>query len=291
MMKTVLLLFLLFASMVTAAQGNNTAVGKRIDTIHSAILKEDRYIWVHLPKNASTVSSTGFPVVYVLDGDVLFEEVTNIFTRLYKETGKNISDEVIVVGVGNIWLRYRDYSATRISSSPWVDEHTAKTTGGGEAFISFLEKELLPHIHVTYPVSSTRILIGHSMGGLAVMNILLKHTSLFDYYAAIDPSMWWDDQKLLKESKVLLSSKTFEKKSLFLAIANTMNKDMDVAQIKTDNSAKTVLIRPSLTLVDYINASIHSKLRFTWKYYPEHHHMTVSSPGMYDALKYFLKIF
>ena len=291
MMKPVLLLFLLFASMATAAQGNKTAVGKRIDTIHSALLKEDRYIWVHLPKNASISSSKRFPVVYVLDGDILFEEVTNIFNRLYKETGKNISDEVIVVGVGNIWLRYRDYSPTRISSSPWVDDHTAKTTGGGEAFISFLEKELLPHIYVTYPVSSTRILMGHSMGGLAVMNILLKHASLFDHYAAIDPSMWWDDQKLLKESKAILSSKTFEKKSLFLAIANTMNKDMDVAQIKTDTSAKTVLIRPSLTLVDYINASTHSKLRFTWKYYQEHHHMTVSSPGMYDALKYFLKIF
>jgi predicted alpha/beta superfamily hydrolase len=196
-----------------------------------------------------------------------------------------------VVGVGNIWLRYRDYSPSHINSSPWVDDHTAKTTGGAEAFISFLEKELLPHIQAKYPVSSTRILMGHSMGGLAVMNILLKHTNLFDHYAAIDPSMWWDDQKLLKESKGILSRKTFEKKSLFLAIANTVNKDMDVAQIKMDTSARSVLIRPSLTLADYINANLHSKLRFTWKYYKDHHHMTVSAPGMYDALKYFLNIY
>ena len=66
---------------------------------------------------------------------------------------------------------------------------------------------------------------------------------------------------------------------------------MDAAQIKTDTSAKTFLIRPSLTLVDYIKANRHNKLRFTWKYYKEHHHMSVSSPAMYDALKYFLNLF
>jgi hypothetical protein len=77
---------------------------------------------------------------------------------------------------------------------------------------------------------------------------------------------------------------------LFLAVANTIKKDMDVPQIKSDTSAKSVLIRPSLILADYINASSNSKLKFTWKYYKEHHHLTVPSAGMYDALKYFFNI-
>lgn len=262
-MKPISLLLLLFAGIVTAAQGNTT-LGNRIDTLHSAILKEERYVRVHLPRNASINGSKRFPAIYVLDGDALFEEVSKILSRLNNETGRTISEEVIVVGLGNIWQRYRDYSPSRINSSPWVDDHTASTTGGGETFISFLEKELLPYIQTTYPVSSNRILLGHSMGGLAVMNILLKHPSLFDHYAAIDPSMWWDDQKLLKESKSILSSREFTKKSLFLGIANTIDRDMDVAQIRKDTSANTVLIRPSLVLVDFINAGPDNKLQFKW---------------------------
>ena len=153
-----------------------------------------------------------------------------------------------------------------------------------------MEKELFPHVQSKYNASSIRILIGHSMGGLEVMNILLMHSGMFNCYAAIDPSMWWDDQKLLNESKTILADKTFEKRSLFLAVANTKDMDMDASQIKKDTSAKTVLIRPSLTLVDYISANKQNKLQFEWKYYKAHHHMTVPAPAMYDALKFFIDI-
>ncbi|MBD0353421.1 MAG: hypothetical protein ICV65_19935 [Flavisolibacter sp.] len=110
--------------------------GKRIDTIHSAILNEDRYIWVHVPDKATVVSK--YPVIYILDGQILFDEVNNILDRLSKETGKNTANEMIVVGIGNIWQCYRDYSPTHVSSSPWIDDHTTSISGGGEKFISFL---------------------------------------------------------------------------------------------------------------------------------------------------------
>jgi predicted alpha/beta superfamily hydrolase len=284
-MRVVLFLLFLFSAEIITAQ-KNAAVSKRIDTIHSKVLKEDRYMWVHVPGGES---SKRYPVIYLLDGEVHFEEANNILRRISQETGKNITNEMIVVSIGNIRERYRDYSPTHINSSPWVDDYTAKTTGGNEKFISFLEKELFPHINATCPASSARILIGHSMGGLAVINILLKHDSLFTFYAAIDPSMWWDGQKLLQESKTILASKSFEKKSLFLAVANTMDKDMDVSQIRKDTSSKTVLIRPGLSLADYINASKQNKLRFDWKFYKDYHHMTVPQPAMYDALKFFIE--
>ena len=202
-MKPLLLFLFLFSNTDTKAQNNPGIVSKRIDTIHSTILNEDRYIWVHVPGKAAAVPR--YPVIYILDGEVHFDEVNNILNRLSKETGKNAADEMIVVGIGNIWQRYRDYSPTHITSSPWVDSHSASISGGGEKFISFLENELFPHIHSKYPASSIRIIIGHSMGGLEVMNILIKHPDMFNYYAAIDPSMWWDDQKLLNESKTFLT--------------------------------------------------------------------------------------
>ncbi|MBD0296837.1 MAG: alpha/beta hydrolase [Flavisolibacter sp.] len=286
-MKSALLFLFLLCNTLIKAQNQADLAGKRIDTIHSAILNEDRYIWVHVPDKATVVSK--YPVIYILDGQILFDEVNNILDRLSKETGKNTANEMIVVGIGNIWQRYRDYSPTHVSSSPWIDDHTASISGGGEKFISFLENELFPYIHSKYPDSSLRILIGHSMGGLAVMNILLKHPDMFNYYAAIDPSMWWDNRKRLDESKTILESKIFENKILFLAVANTKDRDMDVPQIKKDTSEKTVLIRPSLTLIDYINNNKQNKLRFGWRFYKENHHMTVPAPAMYYALKLFLK--
>ncbi|HEV8286435.1 MAG TPA: alpha/beta hydrolase-fold protein [Chitinophagaceae bacterium] len=287
-MRLILFFLFLFISSVIAAQNNTNAASKRIDTIHSSILNEDRYIWVHIPEKAISTGQR-YPVIYILDGEVHFDEINDILKKLSKETGRSIQNEMIVVAIGNIWERYKDYSPTHISSSPWVDDYTAPTTGGGEKFISFLEKELFPHINTTSPASSTRILIGHSIGGLIATDILLKHTDMFSHYAVLDPSMWWDGEKLLQQSKVILANKTFEKKSLFIAVANTMYKDMDVKQIKSDTSVKTVLIRPSLTLVDYINANQQNKLRFRWKYYKDHHHMTVFPSAAYDALKFFLE--
>ncbi|MES1218512.1 MAG: alpha/beta hydrolase-fold protein [Bacteroidota bacterium] len=286
-MKFIFLSYWLFAATIIAAQNNADATGKRIDTIHSKILNEDRYVWVHIPENAKG-SSKRYPVIYILDGEVHYDEVNNILMQLSKETGRNVADEMIVVSIGNLWQRYRDFSPSHITSSPWVDSYNASITGGGDKFISFIEKELFPHINTTTPASFTRILIGHSMGGLITMDILLNHTALFNYYAAIDPSMWWDDEKLLNESKAILANKTFDRTSLFLAVANTMDKSMNVEQIRKDTSAKTVLIRSTLTLLDHINANKQNKLKFEWKFYKDEQHMTVPRPAIYDALKFFL---
>jgi hypothetical protein len=50
------------------------------------------------------------------------------------------------------------------------------------------------------------------------------------------------------------------------------------------------LIRPSFLLADYINENKKNKLQFQWKFYKDDHHMTVPSPAMYDALKYFFTL-
>jgi predicted alpha/beta superfamily hydrolase len=153
---TLTFLFLLCSTLIKA-QDNSRLPGKRIDTIHSAILNEDRFIWVHVPDKTPVVSR--FPVIYLLDGQILFDEFINILNLISKESGKNLANEMVVVGIGNIWQRYRDYSPTHISFSPWVDSHSAATSGGGEKFIAFLQDELFPYIHAKYPDSSLRILM------------------------------------------------------------------------------------------------------------------------------------
>ncbi|HEX6171829.1 MAG TPA: alpha/beta fold hydrolase [Chitinophagaceae bacterium] len=288
-MRTIPLIILIFAACGLAYQnkpgaGTMASSAKIIDTIHSKILNEDRYIWLHVPEPARNTTKK-YPVLFVFDAEANFDATKKILDNLSKEPAFKSAGDVILVGIGHIWLRYRDYSPTRVDPSQWVDAPTAKTTGGGEKFVSFIEKELLPYIEKKYPVSSFRTLIGHSMGGLMVMHILLKHKELFDSYIAIDPSMWWDNNKLLNESVSILGSQSFDNKKLFLAIANEQDKKMTTDQIRKDTSAKTFLIRPSFLLVDLIEKNRQNGLRFQWKFYKDDHHMTVNTPATLDALK------
>jgi predicted alpha/beta superfamily hydrolase len=292
-MRTLLLSFLVFVAIGWNSQHkkplprNDSDDKIIIDTIHSKILHEDRFVWIHVP-SAILNSSKKYPVVFVFDAEANFDATKKILDNLNAESSSKPGADVILVGIDNIWLRYRDYSPSHIDQSRWVDKETAKATGGGPAFIAFLEKELLPYIEKTYPVSSNRTLIGHSMGGLQVINILLNHQQLFDNYIAIDPSLWWDDEKLLNESASILSDKVFERKSLFLAIANETEERMTIQQVKKDTSAKTILIRPSFSLAGFIETNKKNKLRFEWKFYQHEHHMTVNTPATYDGLEFIL---
>jgi uncharacterized protein len=246
-------------------------------TLHSAILKEDRFFEIYVPP-----SSNKSEVIYVLDGQVLFSSVLNILKN-------NELNNKIVVGIGNISMRDRDYTPTKIQSSSFVNSAAAKISGGGENFIAHLEKELIPYINEHYPAGNSRVLIGHSLGGLITVNILLKHTDLFSKYAAIDPSMWWDEGKLLNESRALLK-KSFPKISLFLAIANTHNKDKpDIEAIKKDTTVSTALIRPSAVLLDYLKQAGTNNLTYTSRYYKDAEHMNVFEPAANDALRFLLQ--
>jgi Predicted hydrolase of the alpha/beta superfamily len=292
-MRTIFLLSWIFLACGSISQNRFVTAdvipaGKIIDTIHSKILNEDRFIWVQLPEVARQSRTKKFPVIFVLDAEANFDATKNVLEDLSKEHSFKSGEDVILVGIGNIWLRYRDYSPTHVDASPWVDAPTAMTTGGGEKFIAFLEKELLPFLEKKYPVLSNRTLIGHSMGGLQVINILLKHSHLFDDYIAIDPSLWWDENKLLSESASLLRDKSFENKRLFLAVANETEKRMGLEQVRKDTSTKTVLIRPSISFVELVEKNKQNKLRFEWKFYKDEHHMTINTPATYDGLKFLL---
>jgi predicted alpha/beta superfamily hydrolase len=246
-------------------------------TLHSAILKEDRFFEIYVPPP----SKNKLEVIYVLDGQALFSTVLAILKN-------NRINDRIVVGIGNIWMRDRDYTPTKIQSSPFVDSVAAKISGGGENFIAHLEKELLPYVNEHYPAGNSRVLIGHSFGGLIAVNILLKHTELFNKYAAIDPSMWWDERKLLSESKELLK-KSFPKVSFFLAIANTHDKKKpDIESLKKDTTVNTALIRPSTTFLDYLKEANPNNLTYSWKYYKDAEHMTVFETATIDALRFLL---
>ena len=270
------------------SQTDNKVTIGTIDSIQSKILGEQRKIWVYVPNSgpADIYSKQRYPVIYLLDGDAHFYSVVGMIQQLSQVNGNTICPEMIVVGIPNT-DRTRDLTPTHVDADPpFMDSAFSKTSGGGEQFISFIEKELMPHIDSIYPTQAYKMFIGHSFGGLIVMNTVVNHTKLFNSYIAIDPSMWWDKMNYLKATKKTLAAKNFAGTTLYLGIANTMDEGMDISKVQNDTSSGTRHIRSILDLDKTIKNQKQNGLRYESKYYSNDDHGSVPMIAEYDAMRF-----
>jgi uncharacterized protein len=287
MKKTIIALLALVLSALTHAQTDNRIMIGTIDTIQSTILNEKRKILIHVPKSASNavLSQHTYPVVYLLDGDAHFNSVVSMIQRLSQVS---VVPEMIVVGISNT-DRTRDLTPTKSGDDPFLKNMpglSVKTSGGGETFVSFIEKELIPIINSKYPTQPYKILIGHSFGGLTVMNALINHTNLFNTYIAIDPSMWWDDLNFLKATTKALAEKELTGTTLYVGIANTIDEDMEIKEILKDTTFNIRGIHALMEMDNLIKTQKPKGLKYASKYYKQDSHNSVTLIAAYDALRF-----
>ena len=270
----------------TTLNPNNPITIGQIDSLYSNILNEQRKIWVHVPGeyNPSDTSQAKYPVLFLLDGDAHFHSVTGIIKQLSSINGNIICPEMIVVGIPNT-DRTRDLTPTHIEVA-FGDSTAFKTSGGGDQFTQFIEKELIPYIDQNYPTTAYRTYVGHSFGGLTVVNTLIHHPHLFDNYIAIDPSMWWDNQALSKTADSILSQHQYNRKAFYVAVANTMQKGMSLNEIHSDTSESTIHIRALHQFVKSTEKKKDNGLLFKWKYYGTDDHCSVTLIAEYDAIHF-----
>lgn len=284
MIKLYLLIGLLLLSVLTKGQSNQQAIVlARVDTVYSQILKEKRPILVYSPGyDSAYFSKPAYPVLYVLDGEGYFASLVTMIQQLSVHNGNTIFPQMIIVGIPNLrGTRNRDLTPSPSSMDP--------RSGGGEAFTAFLEKELIPYIDHHYATAPYRTFIGHSLGGLMVVNTLLKHPSLFNAYVALDPSMSYDQGNLLKQTGQLLQKQSSKKQTLFLGIANTMDPEMDTVQVRSDTTLTTYHIRSILKLKDNLTQATAKGLVLGYKYYADDDHASVPLIGEYDALRFIFR--
>lgn len=287
MKKNLLLVFSVMISITSLAQKDGAITIGTIDSVQSTILNENRKVWVYLPNGGQPGDfPKRYPVVYLLDGDAHFYSVVGMIQQLSQVNGNTICPEMIVVGIPNT-NRTRDLTPTHIDADPpFMDSAFAKPSGGGPQFISFIEKELMPYIDSTYPTAPYKMLIGHSFGGLTVMDALVNHTGLFNAYICLDPSMWWDKTIFLKTVKKSLSKKNFSGTTLYLGIANTMDEGMDIKKVQTDTSLATRHIRSILDMDTYIKNNPPKGLKYASKYYENDDHGSLPLIAEYNALRF-----
>ncbi|WP_411341633.1 alpha/beta hydrolase-fold protein [Sphingopyxis sp. J-6] len=159
---------------------------------------------------AGPLPEAGLPVLYVLDGDLLF--------GMAAEIGRAVSSVAAfpahyVVGIGYdaayadvLKLRTADLappiSADALASLGGLGTAIGGAQGGGaDAFLAFLTGALRAEIAARYPQTTDgpQILFGHSLGGLFAARALLIRPDSFSAFIASSPSLWWSDFAILDE--------------------------------------------------------------------------------------------
>ncbi|WP_339753246.1 alpha/beta hydrolase-fold protein [Algoriphagus aquimarinus] len=250
-----------------------TQVGLK-DSMYSEVLDECRVFYVQLPEGFD--SEKEYPTAYILDGEILLPALS--VTQSFYSGG--FLPEMILIGISNHQNRNRDLT-------PSVVEPSYAPTGGAAAFTEFLSKELIPYIEGKYPVTTYRTLIGHSYGGLFAINTLLNHPELFANYLAIDPSLDWDDQLMLKQAREVFGSGSHKGKSLYISLNGQMHMqkpEMTIEEVKQDKSDFTLFARSNRAFAELCSATSASGLDFDWELFPKDLHGTIPLPSLRSGL-------
>jgi predicted alpha/beta superfamily hydrolase len=237
----------------------------KIDQIHSNILSENRTLNVYLPQGYDTDSTTNYPVIYLLDGsaDEDFIHIAGIVQFLNFPWIKTLPKSILV-GIAN-GDRKRDFTfPTTIAE----DKKQSPTSGGSAKFIAFISEELQPFIGKNFRTNSSKTLIGQSLGGLLATEILFKKPQLFSKYIIISPSLWWNNESILKMKPASQQDGT----KVYIAVGNE-------EKVMKDDARK---------LVSVLNLQ-GKKTKVYFKYFPQEDHATILHLAAYDAFKTFGK--
>jgi len=275
-----LLLFYLFQTPFSFSQDSNPIlqIGQKV-SIHSDVLNENREVWVYLPPNYSDkyFEAQYFPVLYVLDGDLHFQSLSGLIQILGSGVNQTFAlPEMILVAIPNT-NRVRDLIPTHSTKgNDGKDYESLQPSGGADNFLKFVTDELAPKIESSFRTFPYRILIGQSFGGLTVLHALCTIPNAFNAYAAIEPSLWWDNQLLLKEKRDYFTTIDLKGKTLYLAQANSI-RSWDKSNSHFEG------IKELAALLESRNSS---GLRWKYEFYPDDDHSSIAFIGEYDALRF-----
>jgi predicted alpha/beta superfamily hydrolase len=277
-MKTIIsAVILVFFSACMCAQttkpGTKPFVLGVIEEIQSKLLNEKRVLNIYLPEGYKENDTTTYDVVYLLDGsaDEDFIHMVGLFQFNNFPWIARVPKS-IVVGIANV-DRKRDFTyPTKIEA----DKKNIPTTGGSEKFIAFIEQELQPYIEKKYKTTSSKMIIGQSLGGLLATEILLKKPALFNKYLIISPSIWWDNGSLLNLPSDLLNESFTQKTDIYIGCGKE-----GLAPCETPH----VMEVDANLLTEKIQGTKSRSVHVTFDYLPQEDHATAIYQAAFNALR------
>ncbi|HWT03066.1 MAG TPA: alpha/beta hydrolase-fold protein [Pyrinomonadaceae bacterium] len=194
---------------VARAQDGHTLTGefRTHKNFHSRFLTSDRDVLVYLPPGYDADKRKRYPVLYLHDGQNLFDGATSFIKGAewgVDETAQRLITEgaiepLIIVGVYNTGKdRVEEYTPTA--------DARHKVGGKADLYGRMLVEELKPFIDSEYRTrrdAKHTGLGGSSLGGLVSLYLALKHPQTFGRVVVASPSVWWDNKMILREVEAL----------------------------------------------------------------------------------------
>jgi predicted alpha/beta superfamily hydrolase len=167
----------------------------------SKFLSTRRDLIVYLPPGYEDSAKTRYPVLYMQDGQNLFDPATAFGGsdwRVDITADELISNgsipPLIIVGIYNTGVR-------RISEYTPTRDPRLKKGGKAARYAEMLAREIKPFIDTEYrsakSAGSTGV-GGSSLGALAAFQAGLSYPAVFGLLALMSPSVWWDSRVILK---------------------------------------------------------------------------------------------
>ena len=262
-MKQVIGLLLFFFSITITAQEKDFVLGKVL-TLKSEVLQEERKLNIYFPNGYDAAIS--YPVIYLLDGsaDQDFIHVVGI-AQFANYDWINMLSKSIIVGIENV-DRKRDFTfPTTIEK----DKQDFPTTGASASFITFLEKELQPYIETKYKTTTSKTIIGQSLGGLLATEVLFKKPTLFTNYIIISPSIWWDKESLFSISPEFANTSFTQKTKVYVAVGKEGR----------------VMEKDAKKLYDILNKQEKKNIESHFQFFKDSNHADILHLAVYDAFE------
>lgn len=192
---SIILSCLLLAAACKNQTNKNISSETGTTRIYSSSVGDSFSVFVSLPSEYNTDRAAEFPVVYLLDANLYFDIMATTLNK-YAEVG--LSPSVILVGIGYRDFQEMDSLRSRDYTYPVaIPEYEMNLSGGGDKFLSFLQKDLLPYIDGKYRTdTASRVLMGHSLGGYFTLFSLLESIKTgkkeFTGFIAASPSLHYN---------------------------------------------------------------------------------------------------
>ncbi|WP_197076831.1 alpha/beta hydrolase-fold protein [Hymenobacter terrenus] len=156
-------------------------------------LERNRRVLVYLPADYAKRSNQRYPVLYMHDGQNVFDDATSfsgewgvdeILDHL-RATGQDPTGSIVVAIDSDEQHRADEYI-------PWYNAEL-KAGGQGGQYVDFLAQTLKPYIDAHYrtrPDAPYTGIAGSSLGGLISVYAALKYPLIFGRVGAFSPAFW-----------------------------------------------------------------------------------------------------
>lgn len=278
-MKKLAAVFVLgFYTITICAQQKEKVASKpfvlgQVYEIQSKKLGETRILNVYLPQGYDASDTNRYPVIYLLDGSANedFVHIVGLVQYNSFEWVKRLP-ESIVVGIATVDRR-RDFT---FPTAIEADKKLYPTTGHSDKFISFLETELQPFVEKQFKTTTSKTIIGQSLGGLLATEILLKHPGLFNKYIIVSPSLWWNNGSLLNQDSEIMKADFEQPTEVYIAVGK---------EGLTPTTIPRVMEVDANLLADKIRSTKSKSVHVLFDYLPSEDHATIMHQAVANAFK------